>query len=91
MRVSSDKGLKHKPFSSLVEAVRVAGAPAPKPAPAPPARAPLGRVIVRQELDTNEGTVITRVIGVPHEHHASLGARWRDRLGSCWSRGGTSW
>jgi uncharacterized repeat protein (TIGR03833 family) len=66
--MSSDKGLKHKPFSSLVEA-------------APSARAPLGRVIVRQELDPGEGTVITRVIGVPHEHRAPLGVRWRDRLG----------
>jgi uncharacterized repeat protein (TIGR03833 family) len=80
--VSSDKGLKHKPFSSLVGAARVVDAPPPKPAPARAARAPLGRVIVRQELDTTEGTLITRVIGVPHEHHAPLGARWRDRLGS---------
>ena len=80
--MSSDKGLKHKPFSSLVGAVRVVDAPPPKPAPARAARAPLGRVIVRQELDTTEGTLITRVIGVPHEHHAPLGARWRDRLGS---------
>ena len=79
--MSSDKGLKHKPFSSLVDAVRVAGAPTPKPTPAPVASAPLGRVIVREELDTTEGTVIMRVIGVPHEHHAPLGARWRDRLG----------
>jgi uncharacterized repeat protein (TIGR03833 family) len=79
--VSSDKGLKHKPFSSLVDAVRVVDAPTPKPAPAPAAGAQLGRVIVRQELDTTAGTVITRVIGVPHVHRAPLGARWRDRLG----------
>lgn len=80
--VASDEGLKHKPFSSLVGAVRAADAPAPKPAPARASRAPLRRVIVRQELDTTEGTPITRVIGVPHEHHASLGARWRDQLRS---------
>jgi uncharacterized repeat protein (TIGR03833 family) len=80
--VSSDKGLKHKPFSSLGGAARVVGGPAPKPAPATAARAPLGRVIVREELDAAGGTVMTRVIGVPHEHHAPLGARWRDRLGA---------
>jgi uncharacterized repeat protein (TIGR03833 family) len=79
--MSSDKGLKHKPFSSLAGAVRVVDAPAPKPALAPAARAPLGRIVVRRELDTTEGTVITRVIGVPHEQHASLGRRWQDRLG----------
>jgi uncharacterized repeat protein (TIGR03833 family) len=81
--VSSDKGLKHKPFSSLRDAVPAADTRAPKPPPAPFVRAPLGRVIVRRELDAieGEGAVITRVIGVPHEHHAPLGARWRDRLG----------
>jgi uncharacterized repeat protein (TIGR03833 family) len=79
--VSSNQGLKHKPFAALHGAVRVADAPAPKPGAAPPARAPLGRVIVRQELDTSAGAVITRVIGVPHEHHAQLGMRWRDALG----------
>lgn len=78
--VASDKGLKHKPFTSLVGSVRVVDAPTPKPAPPPPAKRPLGRVVLREELDTGEGTVRTRVIGVPHEHHASLGARWRDRL-----------
>ena len=79
--MSSDKGLKHKPFSSLRGAVPAADTRTPKPAPAPFVRAPLGRVIVRRELDPTEGAVITRVIGVPHEHHAPLGARWRDRLG----------
>jgi uncharacterized repeat protein (TIGR03833 family) len=79
--VASDKGLRHKPFSSLVVGARVVAAPAPKPAPAPAAGAPLGRVIVRQELDPAGGAVLTRVIGVPHAHHAPLGVRWRDRLG----------
>lgn len=79
--VSSNQGLKHNPFAALQGAVRVAGAPAPKPGATPPARAPLGRVIVRQEVDTSTGAVITRVIGVPHEHHAQLGVRWRDALG----------
>jgi uncharacterized repeat protein (TIGR03833 family) len=77
--VPSDKGLKHNPFAALQGAVRVASAPAPKPAQAPVAGAPLGRVVVREELDA--GAVITRVIGVPPEHRAPLGARWRDGLG----------
>lgn len=75
--VSSDRGLKHKPFSSLRGAARAADAPAPTPA----AAAPLGRVVVRQEVDAAEGAVLTRVIGVPPEHRAPLGERWRDELG----------
>jgi uncharacterized repeat protein (TIGR03833 family) len=79
--VSSDKGLKHKPFSSLRGAVRTACVPAPEPTPAPLAAAPLGRVVVRQEQGATEGAVLTRVIGVPPEHRAPLGKRWRDALG----------
>jgi uncharacterized repeat protein (TIGR03833 family) len=45
------------------------------------AAAPLGRVVVRQELDATEGAVLTRVIGVPPEHRAPLGKRCRDELG----------
>lgn len=77
--VSPDKGLKHKPFSSLRGAVRTVDAPAPKPAPA--AAAPLGRVVARQELDAAQGAALTRVIGVPPELRAPLGKRWRDELG----------
>lgn len=77
--VSSDKGLKHNPFSSLRGAVRVVDAPAPKPAPA--GEAPLGRVIVREELDGAQGAALTRVIGVPPSHRVALGERWRDGLG----------
>jgi uncharacterized repeat protein (TIGR03833 family) len=79
--VASNDGLKHKPFSSLAGAVRAAGAPTPKAAPTPAVRAPMGRVVVREELDAAEGTPITRILGVPPEHRASLAARWRDRLG----------
>lgn len=77
--MSTDKELKHKPFSSLRGAVRTVDAPAPKPAPA--AAAPLGRVVVREELDATSGVALTRVIGVPPEHRAPLGKRWRDELG----------
>jgi uncharacterized repeat protein (TIGR03833 family) len=77
--VTADRGLKHKPFSTLRGAARSVDAPAPKAAP--PAAAPLGRIIVRQERDAPEGAVLTRVIGVSPEHRASLGKRWRDELG----------
>jgi uncharacterized repeat protein (TIGR03833 family) len=79
--VSSDKGLKHKPFSSLRGAARTIDAPAPKPTPAPATAARLGRVVVRQELDATEGAVLIRVIGVPPEQRTPLGKRWRDELG----------
>lgn len=78
-----DEGLKHNPFSSLRGAA-AAGAPAPKPMAAAAAAAapPLGRVVVRRELDAAGGAELTRVIGVPPEHRAPLGKRWRDALGS---------
>ncbi|APR80408.1 Hypothetical protein A7982_05755 [Minicystis rosea] len=78
--MSLDKGLKHNPFSSLRGAVRTVDATAPKPTPAPAAAAPLGRVVVREELAA-AGAVLTRVIGVPPERRAPLGKRWRDELG----------
>ena len=77
--VASDKALKHNPFSKLRAAVRTVDAPALKATP--PAAAPLGSVIVRPERDAPEGAVLTRVIGVPPEHRAALGKRWRDDLG----------
>lgn len=79
--MSSDRELKHNPFSSLRGALRAGDAPVPKPAAAPPAATPLGRVVVRQELDAAQGAVLTRVIGVPPEHRAPLGKRWRAELG----------
>lgn len=83
--MSSDKGLKHNPFSALRGAVRAvdrpaAGPRAGAPQPASDAEAPLGRVIVREEIDLAEGAALVRVIGVPPAHHAALAGRWRDGL-----------
>jgi uncharacterized repeat protein (TIGR03833 family) len=77
--VGPDKTLKHNPFSALRGAGRAAGGLTPQRAPA--ARAPLGRIVVREELHAGEGVVLTRVIGVPPEHRTALGKRWRDALG----------
>lgn len=77
-----ESGLKHKPFSSLRNAVAAASAPAPKPPFPPPADKPsLGRIIVREEFDATEATIITRVIGVPQQHLSALGKQWREALG----------
>ncbi len=77
-----ESGLKHKPFSSLRNAVAAAPAPAPKPpSPSPADKPPLGRIFVREEFDATEATLITRVIGVPREHLGVFGKQWRAALG----------
>jgi len=77
-----ESGLKHKPFSSLRNAVASTSAPAPKPpSPSPADKSPLGRIIVREEFDAVEATLVTRVIGVPQEHLSALGKQWREALG----------
>jgi uncharacterized repeat protein (TIGR03833 family) len=38
-------------------------------------------VVVREEFDPAEATVITRVIGVPRDLLGQLGKRWRETLG----------
>lgn len=76
---SSDQRLKHNPFSSLRGVVRAADPPPAARAPSPaPAAAPLGRVIVREEIEGAEHAV--RVIGVSPAHHAAIAERWRDAL-----------
>jgi uncharacterized repeat protein (TIGR03833 family) len=84
---------KHKPFSALRQVAAAAGKPTPpphsapagKPTPAlhsaPAARVPFSRVVVREEFDATEATVITRVIGVPREQLNDLGKLWRQELG----------
>ena len=77
-----ESGLKHKPFSLLRNAVTAVGAPAPKPtSPLPADKPSLGRVIVREEFDATEATIVTRVIGVPREHASTFGKQWRELLG----------
>ncbi len=77
-----ESGLKHKPFSSLSNAAAAAPSPAQKPRSSlPQTPAPLGRIIVREEDDAVEATIITRVIGLPVERLAVLGKQWRATLG----------
>lgn len=44
-------------------------------------QAPLGRIVVREEHDAEEGAEITRVIGLPFDRLSALGKQWRDALG----------
>jgi uncharacterized repeat protein (TIGR03833 family) len=77
--VAPGDGLKHNPFASLRGALPAAEARAAKTAPAPVAGTPLGRVIVREELDG--GAAVTRLIGVPPALCDAIGRRFRDALG----------
>jgi uncharacterized repeat protein (TIGR03833 family) len=80
--VPPESGLKHNPFSALRNTVAGASTPAQKPHPSPADKPPLGRIIVREEFDATEATMITRVIGVPREHLSVLGKQWREALGN---------
>ncbi|HEU4533281.1 MAG TPA: YwbE family protein [Polyangiaceae bacterium] len=73
--------LKHNPFSALRQTAVATSAPAPSRPAAPAARAPLGRLIVREEFDATEAAPITRVLGVPREQLDALGKRGREVLG----------
>ena len=77
----SDQGLKHKPFSSLRATAPAVTAPEPAPAAPVDIRPLPSRVVVRRERDAALCAEVTRVIGVPPEHRAPLGVRWRERLG----------
>lgn len=77
-----DGPLKHNPFSSLRNAKAVSPAPAPATTPIPPAEQPLARLIVREEFDTAEASVIARIIGVPRERLGALGKQLREALSS---------
>ena len=78
--VPPESGLKHKPFSALRNAAAPVVATA-KPAISVPDKPTLGRVIVREEFDTTEAAVITRVIGLPQEHLSLFAKQWREKLG----------
>jgi uncharacterized repeat protein (TIGR03833 family) len=77
--MSGDGHLKHKALSVLRG---VAATPHANRSPQTPApQAPLGRLVVREEFDSDEGRVIVRVIGVPVDRLRGLGARLREALG----------
>ncbi|PKN29776.1 MAG: hypothetical protein CVU63_25935, partial [Deltaproteobacteria bacterium HGW-Deltaproteobacteria-20] len=71
--------LKHKALASLRE-LTVETRP-PKPLPKPASEASLGRLIVREEMDSEEGRVIARLIGVPSERLRALGVLLKEALG----------
>jgi len=77
-----DRPLKHNPFASLRSQTgdRIPAAPRRVATPAKPQH--LARIIVREELDTEEDGLITRVIGVPQERLRALGATLRSALGA---------
>ena len=79
----SPPDFKHRPFAALSNVVvKPAAAPPARGAPpAPAARGSLARVVVREEFDTTENAVITRVIGLPLDQLDRLGKRWREVLG----------
>lgn len=77
----AESRLKHNPFSKLRQSELAASAPVQRTPLARTPRAPLGRVIVREEFDVDESAIITRVIGVPKDRLNDLGARWRQVLG----------
>lgn len=80
-RMPGDPPLKHNPFASLRgrAADRIPTAPRPVATPAPQ---PLGRIIVREEVDTEGGGLIVRVIGVPEGRLRAIGATLRSALGA---------
>lgn len=77
-----DRSLKHNPFASLRSqtADRIPTAPRTVATPAHPQ--PLARIIVREELDEEEGGLIVRVIGVPQARLRTIGATLRSSLGA---------
>lgn len=76
-----ESNLKHKPFAALRNAVAVPASTTTKPASVPIEKSSLGRVVVREEYDETERTIVTRVIGLPRDQASILGKKWRDRLG----------
>lgn len=73
--------LKHNPFSALRQTAVATSTPIASRPAAPAVRAPLGRLIVREEFDATEAALITRVLGVPREQLDALGKRGREVLG----------
>lgn len=70
--------LKHKPFSALRGVTIPTNKSAPKEI-TPAILQPLGRIIVREEIDAKEGA-ITRLIGLPANQLDTLGKQLRRAL-----------
>jgi len=79
--VPPESNLKHKPFAALRNAVATPSSVAPKAAPGPIEKPILGRIVVREEYDDTERSVVTRVIGLPPDRAAAFGKQWRAVLG----------
>jgi uncharacterized repeat protein (TIGR03833 family) len=82
--VPPESRLKHNPFSALRNAAVTTSGSSPKSAPpsiADKPRSSWGRIVVREEFDSTEGGVITRVIGAPAELLPQFGKKWRDLFG----------
>ncbi len=84
--VAGPSPLKHKALASLRGLALETRAPtetrAPKPPLGPPSVSPLGRVVVREEMDPVEGRLVARVIGVPPARARALGVMLKEELGS---------
>lgn len=76
-----DSSLKHKPFGALRGAMATSSASTAAPPRSLPDKPALGRVVVREEFDTTEKSIITRVIGLPHDQLTTLGKKWREVFG----------
>lgn len=76
-----DSSLKHKPFGALRGAMATSSASPAAPPRSLPDKPALGRVVVREEFDTTEKSIITRVIGLPHDQLTTLGKKWREVFG----------
>jgi uncharacterized repeat protein (TIGR03833 family) len=76
-----DRPLKHNPFASL-RSRAVDRIPTPRPVATPATPQPLARIIVREEVDTEGGGLIARVIGVPRARLRAIGATLRSALGA---------
>lgn len=75
-----DRPLKHNPFASLQSRTADPIPTAPRPVATSTTPQPLGHIIVREEVDSEGGGLIARVIGVPQARLRAIGATLRSAL-----------